>query len=138
MGLHVRMSQRYYTTKKHRGTPFGFFHGPLFGYRFMVFEENVFGLPEQNPNDADYQFVGRLYQNTVELNYQVGGQFKLGRHLTAELSAALGGRLKYALSKGAGELLTDNIIGHALTAEDNSAIFVVPSPQLNFSIGYSF
>lgn len=137
-GIHIRMSQRHYTSQKHAGSPFGFFHGPMFGYRFMVFEENVFGLPEQDPNSPDYQFVGRLYQNTLELNYQIGAQFKLGRHFTTEVSAALGGRLKYALSKGAGELLPDNIIGHELVAEENSAIFVVPSPQLNVSVGYAF
>ncbi|AKD02944.1 hypothetical protein POKO110462_01685 [Pontibacter korlensis] len=137
-GVHVRMSQRYYTSKKQDGVPFGFFHGPLFGYRFMAFEENVFDRPMQDPADPDYQFVGRLYQNSLELSYQLGGQFLLGKQLTMEVSGALGARLKYALAKGAGDLLTENIIGHTLVAEDNSAIFIVPSPQLNISVGYSF
>ncbi|TPE42678.1 ABC transporter ATP-binding protein [Pontibacter mangrovi] len=137
-GVHVRMAQRYYTSKKHDAVPFGFFHGPLFGYRFMVFEKNAFDRPFQDPADPDYRFVGRLYQNTLELNYQLGGQFLLGRKITLEVSGALGARLKYALAKGADELLPDHIIGHTLIAEDNSAIFVVPSPQLNVSLGYSF
>lgn len=134
-GVHVRMSQRYYTSRKREGVPFGFFHGPLFGYRFMVFEESVFDRPLEDPNS---RFVGRLYQNSLELNYQLGGQFLLGGRFTAEVSAALGARLKYALAKGADELLTENIIGHALVAEENSAIFIVPSPQLNVSVGYTF
>ncbi|SFU63896.1 hypothetical protein [Pontibacter akesuensis] len=137
-GVEVRMSQRYYTSKKYSGTPFGFFHGPVFGYRFMVFEENVFNLPERNPQDPDYRFVGRLYQNTLELAYQAGGQFKLGRNFTAEVSAILGGRLQYVLAKGANELLTDNIRGYDLVAEENSAILLDPTPQLNISVGYSF
>ncbi len=131
------MSQRKYP-KKNAGSPFGFFHGFVFGYRFIAFGENVFGLPAQDPGDPDYRFVGRLYQNSLDLSYQLGVQFKLSNHLTAEAAGALGGRAKYALAKNAGELLTDNIIGHAVVAEDNSAIFVVPLPQLNLSVGYAF
>lgn len=136
-GAGFRMSQRKYSNKG-KGQPFGFFHGFVFGYRFMVFEEDVFGLPEQNPDSPGYRFVGRLYQNSLDLSYQLGVQFKLSGHLTAEVAGALGGRVKYALANNAAELLTDNIIGHAVVAEDNSAIFVVPMPQLNVSVGYSF
>lgn len=136
-GVGVKMSQRRYS-KKNMGRPFGFFHGFVFGYRLLVFEEDVFGLPEQDPNSTDYRFVGSLYQNSLDLSYQLGVQFKLSSHLTAEAAGALGGRAKYALAKNAGELLTDHIIGHAVVAEDNSAVFVVPMPQLNFSLGYSF
>ncbi|WP_276499561.1 ABC transporter ATP-binding protein [Pontibacter litorisediminis] len=137
-GMHIRMSQRYYTSKKHDGVPFGFFHGPMFGYRFMAFEEGVFDSPFEEPGNTFGRQVGRLYQNSLELNYQLGGQFLLGKHFTMEVSAALGARLKYALAKGADELLPENIIGHALVAEQNSAIFIVPSPQLNISAGYTF
>lgn len=136
-GIAIRMSQRHYTSRKRRGTPFGFFHGPMFGYRFMAFEDNALEV-DQNPSSPDYRYVGRLYQNSLELNYQLGWQFKLGRQFTGEVSGALGGRVKYALAKGAGDLLADYIIGHELITEDNSAIFVVPSPQLNLSVGYSF
>ncbi|MCX2742095.1 ABC transporter ATP-binding protein [Pontibacter anaerobius] len=134
-GVHMRMSQRYYTSKKHDGVPLGFFHGPLFGYRFMVFEEGVFNTAFEDPGSST---VGRLYQNSLELNYQLGSQFMLGKGFTMEVSAALGARLKVAMAKGADDLLTENIIGHALVAERNSAIFIVPSPQLNISAGYSF
>ncbi|WP_266203775.1 ABC transporter ATP-binding protein [Pontibacter kalidii] len=137
-GVHVRMSQRYYTSKKHDGVPLGFFHGPLFGYRFMAFEEGAFNSPFEYSDNTYGRYVGRLYQNMLELNYQLGGQFLIGEKLTVEVSAALGARLKYALAKGADELLTENIIGHALVAEQNSAIFITPSPQLNVSVGYSF
>ncbi|RIJ37786.1 ABC transporter ATP-binding protein [Pontibacter oryzae] len=136
-GIAIRMSQRHYTSKKRRGTPFGFFHGPMFGYRFMAFEDNALEV-EQDPSSPDYRYVGRLYQNSLELNYQLGWQFKLGQQFTGEVSGALGGRVKYALAKGAGDLLADYIIGHELVTEENSAIFVVPSPQLNISVGYSF
>lgn len=137
-GVHIRMSQRYYTSKKHDGIPFGFFHGPMFGYRFMVFEEGVFNSPSEDYTDANGRFVGRLYQNTLELNYLLGGQFLLGEKFTLEVAAGLGGRLKYALAKGADELLPEHIIGHTLVAEQNSAIFITPSPQLKISAGYSF
>ncbi|OKL40669.1 hypothetical protein [Pontibacter flavimaris] len=137
-GVHIRMSQRYYTSKKHDGVPLGFFHGPMFGYRFMAFEEGALDSPFEDPDNSFGRQVGRLYQNTLELNYQLGGQFLVGKKLTVEVSAALGARLKYALAKGADELLTENIIGHALVAEQNSAIFITPSPQLNVSVGYSF
>lgn len=136
-GVGVKMSQRKYSNKG-TASPFGFFHGFVFGYRFLVFEENVFGLPEQDPAEPGYRFVGRLYQNSLDLSYQLGVQFKLSEHFTAEAAGALGGRVKYALSNNAAELLTDNIIGHAVVAEDNSAIFVVPLPQLNLSVGYAF
>ena len=137
-GVHIRMSQRYYTSKKKRGTPFGFFYGPMFGYRLMIFEKNALGQNDLAPSDPNYRYVGRLYQNSLELAYQIGGQFKLVNHLTMEISGGLGGRVKYARSVGAEELLTDNIIGHAVVAERNSAIFITPLPQLNVSLGYSF
>lgn len=136
-GVAIRMSQRHYTSKK-RQAPFGFYHGPVFGYSFIVFEENVFGLEELPPSDPNYRYVGRLYQNALDLSYQLGWQFKLGRHFTTELGAAIGARAKYARATGAGELLPDNIIGHAVVEDENSAIFLVPLPKLNFSVGYSF
>ncbi|WP_161889460.1 ABC transporter ATP-binding protein [Pontibacter russatus] len=136
-GAGIRMSQRKYSNKA-SGKPYGFFHGFVFGYRFMAFEEGVFGLPEHAPGDPDYRLVGRLYQNSLDLSYQLGVQFRLSEHLTAEAAGALGARAKYALAKNAGALLTDNIIGHALVAEDNSAVFVVPAPQLILSVGYAF
>ena len=136
-GLSVRMSQRHYTSNK-KLAPFGFYHGPVFGYRLLIFERNVFGVEQLPPSDPDYRFVGRLYQNSVDLSYQIGGQFQLGKHFTTEVGLALGGRIKYARSVGADELLTENIIGHAVVAEKNSAIFLVPLPQFNFSVGYSF
>ncbi len=136
-GVGIRMSQRHYTSKK-RLAPFGFYHGPAFGYRLLIFEENAFGQQDLSPADPNYRFVGRLYQNSLDLSYQFGWQFMLGKHFTLEAGAALGGRVKYARSVGADELLTDNIIGHAVVAETNSAIFLMPLPQLNFSVGYSF
>ena len=134
-GAGVKMSQRRYT-KNNRGRPFGFFHGFVLGYRLLVFEVGVLG--SQDPSSPDYRFVGRLYQNSLDLSYQLGGQFRLSKHLTAEVAGALGGRIKYALAKNAADLLTDRIIGHALVAEDNSAVFVVPLPQLVISVGYAF
>jgi len=136
-GVGIRMSQRKYSNKR-TGSPFGFFHGFVFGYRLLVFDKDVFELPEQRPSDPDYRFVGRLYQNSLDLSYQLGAQFKLSNHLTAEAAAALGARAKYARATNAGDLLTDNIIGHAVMAETNSAVFVVPLPQLNLSVGYAF
>lgn len=137
-GVHIRMSQRYYTSKKYDNVPFGFFHGPMFGYRFMAFEEGAFDSPFESPSDPSGRRVGRLYQNSLELSYQLGGQFKLGQRFIWEVSAALGARLKYALAKNADELLPEHIIGHTLASEPNSAIFIVPAPQLNVSVGYAF
>lgn len=136
-GLSVRMSQRHYTSNR-KLSPFGFYHGPVFGYRLLIFDRNVFGMEDLPPSDPNYRFVGRLYQNSLDLSYQIGWQFQLGRHFTLETGAGLGGRMKYARSVGADELLTENIIGHAVVAEKNSAIFLVPLAQFNLSVGYSF
>jgi hypothetical protein len=137
-GLAVRMSQRRYTTKNLTGSPYGFFHGPVFGYRLLVFEENVFGLADQNPQSPDSRIVGRLYENSLDLGYHLGVQFEITRHLTTEVAAGFGGRVKLARATNADELLTEHIIGHAVAAEKNSAIFVSPLPQLKISLGYSF
>ncbi|MHC2991978.1 ABC transporter ATP-binding protein [Pontibacter sp. HJ8] len=137
LGIGIRMSQRYYTSKKKRA-PFGFFHGPLFAYRFVVFERNVFGLAGLPPSDPNYRFVGRLYQNTLDLSYHIGNQFQLGRHFTLEISGGIGGRLKYAKATSGAELIEENIIGHVLTSDESAVIAVAPSPQLNLAIGYSF
>jgi len=137
MGVAVHMSQRYYNTKK-RDAPFGLFWGPVFGYRFMVFEKNVFDLPEQDPSSPNYRFVGRLYQNSLDLSYQLGGQFLLGNHFTLELAGALGGRVKYARATSADELLPQHIIGHELMKDESSYIAATPLGQLKFSVGYSF
>jgi hypothetical protein len=137
MGIAIRMSQRYYTSKKKRA-PFGFFHGPMFSYRFTVFERNVFGLPELPPNDPDFRFVGRLYQNVFDLSYHLGYQFQLGRHFTTELSGGLGGRVKFATATNGGDLIEQKIIGHVVHVDEGAVLSVGPSPQLNFSIGYSF
>ncbi|MCC9136568.1 ABC transporter ATP-binding protein [Pontibacter silvestris] len=133
-GVGMFSSQRHYTSKKH-DTPFGFYHGPVFGYRFIKFEEGVFDLSEDAP---DRRYVGRLYQNAMDLSYQVGGQFQMGNHLTMEISGLLGGRVKYAYSKGARELITNNIIGYVLTSDESSAVMITPLPQLVLSVGYSF
>ncbi|WP_299705834.1 ABC transporter ATP-binding protein [uncultured Pontibacter sp.] len=137
MGIGIRMSQRYYTSKKKRA-PFGFFHGPMFSYRFIVFERNVFDLPDLPPSDPDYRFVGRLYQNALDLSYHLGYQFQLGQHFTTELSGGLGGRVKFAIARNGGDLIEQNIIGHVVHADEGAVFSVGPSPQLNFSIGYSF
>lgn len=137
VGIAVHMAQRYYTSKK-KTAPFGFFHGPVFGYRFLVFEKNVFRLQEQDPNSPNYRFVGRLYQNSIDLSYQIGGQFLLGNHFTLELAGALGGRVKYAKATGAEELLPKYIIGHKLISDESSLIAATPLGQLKFSLGYSF
>jgi hypothetical protein len=137
MGIGIRMSQRYYTSKKKRA-PFGFFHGPMFSYRFTVFERNVFDLPELPPSDPDFRFVGRLYQNVFDLSYHLGYQFQLGRHFTTELSGGLGGRVKFATATNGGDLIEQNIIGHVVHSDEGAVLSVGPSPQLNFSIGYSF
>lgn len=136
-GVAIRMSQRKYTVKN-ENRPIGFFHGPVFGYRLLIFEQNAFDLPAQDPGDPEYRFVGRLYQNSLDLSYQLGVQFNLTGHLTAEVGGSIGGRVKYALANNADELLQERIIGHAVIAENNSAIFVVPLPQLNISVGYAF
>ncbi|SIT89948.1 ABC transporter ATP-binding protein [Pontibacter indicus] len=137
MGIGLRMSQRYYTSKK-KSAPFGFFHGPMFSYRFIVFERNVFDLPDVPPSDPDFRYVGRLYQNAVDLSYHLGYQFQLGRHFTTELSGGLGGRIKIANATNGGDLIEQNIIGHVVHSDDGAVVTVGPSPQLNFSIGYSF
>lgn len=137
LGIGVRMSQRYYTSKK-KQAPFGFFHGPMFSYRFLVFERNVFDQPELPPSDPDFRLVGRMYQNALDLSYHLGYQFQLGRHFTAELSGGLGGRVKFAIARNGGDLIEQNIIGHVVLADEGAVISVGPSPQLNFSIGYSF
>ncbi|MBX0333813.1 ABC transporter ATP-binding protein [Pontibacter sp. HSC-14F20] len=137
LGIGIRMSQRYYTSKK-KPAPFGFFHGPMFSYRFIVFERNVFDLPDLPPNDPDFRYVGRLYQNALDLSYHLGYQFQLGRHFTTELSGGIGGRVKIANATNGADLIKENIIGHVVHSDDGAVITVGPSPQLNFSIGYSF
>ncbi|PKV67046.1 ABC transporter ATP-binding protein [Pontibacter ramchanderi] len=137
MGIGIRMSQRYYTSRK-KSPPFGFFHGPMFSYRFVVFERNVFDLPDLPPSDPDFRYVGRLYQNALDLSYHLGYQIQLGRHFTTELLGGLGGRVKIANATNGGDLIKENIIGHVVHSDEGAVIAVVPSPQLNFSIGYSF
>jgi hypothetical protein len=136
-GLGIQMSQRHYTSKK-KESPFGFYHGPKFGASLVVFEKNVFGIQYSDPSSDN--FVGRLTQNALDLGYQIGGQFQLGKHLTLDVGGSLGAKLKHANANGAEEqnLLTQNIIGHAIRTDQNSALFVVPLPQLHFSVGYSF
>lgn len=136
-GIGIHMSQRHYTSNK-KSAPFGFFHGPVFGYRFLVFNENVFELPEQNPSSPDYRFVGRLYQNSVDVSYHIGGQLLLGNHFAVELAGSLGGRVKYAYARSGEELLPAHVIGHELIKDENSFVAATPLAQLKFSVGYSF
>ncbi|WP_157578468.1 ABC transporter ATP-binding protein [Pontibacter roseus] len=137
LGIAIRMSQRYYTSKVKKA-PFGFFHGPQFNYRFVVFERNVFDLQQLPPSDPNYRFVGRLYQNALDLSYHLGYQFQLGQNFTAELSGGIGGRLKFAKATNGGDLIKENIIGRVLASDEGAVFAITPSPQLNFSIGYSF
>ncbi|MCC9165220.1 ABC transporter ATP-binding protein [Pontibacter harenae] len=134
-GVAIRMSQRHYTSKR-KTPPFGFFHGAMFGYKFLLFEEDALGVT-QAPN-APTTPIGRLYQNSLELNYQIGGQFQLGRHFTMEVAGMLGARLKYARARNADTYLRDKVIGHVLRHDEHSVATVVPSPQLKLSVGYSF
>lgn len=134
MGIGVRMSQRHYPSKKLRA-PFGFFHGPMFQYRFIVFERNVFDLP---PEEMQARYIGRMYQNVLDLSYHLGYQFQLGRHFTTELSGGLGARAKFGIARNGGELMQNIMIGHVVRADEGSVLTVGPSPQLNFAIGYSF
>lgn len=136
-GVGIHMSQRHYTSKT-KSAPFGFFHGPVFGYRFLVFEKNVFDLPEQDPSSPDFRYVGRLYQNSLDLSYRIGGQFLLGNHFTMEVAGSLGGRVKYAKATTAEELLPEHIIGYKLIKDESSYLAATPLAQLKFSIGYSF
>jgi hypothetical protein len=134
MGIGVRMSQRRYPSRKLRA-PFGFFHGPMFQYRFIVFERDVFELP---PEEMQARYIGRMYQNVLDLSYHLGYQFQLGRHFTTELSGGLGARAKFGIARNGGELMENLMIGHVLRADEGSVLTVGPSPQLNFAIGYSF
>ena len=136
-GIAVHMSQRHYTSNK-KQAPFGFFHGPVFGYRFLVFEKNVFDLPEQDPTSPNYRFVGRLYQNSLDLSYRIGAQFLAGNHFTFEVAGSLGGRVKYAKATGADELLPQHIIGHEVHHDESSMVAATPLAQLKLSVGYSF
>jgi hypothetical protein len=134
-GFSIQMSQRHYTSKKYKA-PRGFFHGPLLGYRFMVFEKDIFSSGEFG--DPGNRVLGRLYQNSLDLSYQIGGQFLLGEHITLEIAGALGGRLKYANARNAGDLLENSIIGHPILTDRSSILLWVPVPQLKIAIGYSF
>ncbi|TXK52819.1 ABC transporter ATP-binding protein [Pontibacter qinzhouensis] len=139
-GVGIRMSQRHYTSKK-GNAPFGFFHGPSFGYRFILFQDSsyeILGLPEPNQTDPDARYVGRLYLNTFDLTYQLGGQFKLSNHFTLEVAGGIGGRLKYAYARDADELLHDLFVGKEVLSDTNGAFLVTPLPQLKLSVGYSF
>ncbi|MFT2007046.1 ABC transporter ATP-binding protein [Pontibacter sp. 13R65] len=139
-GVGIRMSQRHYTSKK-GSAPFGFFHGPTFGYRFILFQDSsykLFGLPEPNQTDPNVRYVGRLYLNTFDLAYQLGGQFRLTQHLTLEIAGGIGARLKYAFSRDADELLEDLFVGKKIISDTNGSILVTPLPQLKLSVGYSF
>lgn len=135
LGISVRMSQRHYTSKK-RKAPFGFFHGPLFGYRFLVFEKGVLETGEFG--DPGNRVIGRLYQNSMDLSYQIGGQFLLGEHITMEIAGSLGGRVKLARATNAEDLLENSIIGHHIIRDSDSIFSWVPLPQLKIALGYSF
>jgi hypothetical protein len=137
MGIAIHMSQRYYNSTK-REAPFGFFHGPVFGYRFLVFEKNAFNLPEQDPASPNFRYVGRLYQNSLDVSYQLGWQFLLGKGFTTEFAGSLGARVKYAKATSADELLPQYVIGHELISDESSYIALAPLPQFKFSLGYSF
>ncbi|WP_187262886.1 ABC transporter ATP-binding protein [Pontibacter beigongshangensis] len=139
-GVGIRMSQRNYTSKK-GNAPFGFFYGPAFGYRFLLFEDSsyeLFGLPEPSQTDPNARYVGRLYLNTFDLSYQLGGQFRLNRHLTLEIAGGLGARLKYAYARDANKLLEGLFVGEKLISDSNGLVLVTPLPQLKLSVGYSF
>ena len=137
LGVAVHMSQRHYTSKK-KDAPFGFFHGPVFGYRFLLFDKDVFELPEQDPTSPNYRYVGRLYQHSLDLSYQIGYQYLVGRHFTLELAGALGGRVKYAKASSAKELLPEHIIGYEIISDESSYIAATPLGKLKFSVGYAF
>ena len=137
MGVGLRMSQRYYTSKK-KSPPFGFFHGPMFAYRFMVFDRDVFGKQGLSPNDPNFRYVGRFYQNSLDLSYHLGKQFQLSQHFTAEISGGIGARFKLARATSGAEFIKEVIIGHELYSEESSVIVVAPTPQLNVGIGYAF
>ncbi|WP_439881027.1 ABC transporter ATP-binding protein [Pontibacter sp. MBLB2868] len=130
-GVSIRMSQRHYTSKKNKA-PFGFSHGPLFGYRFLVFEKDALREDDSSRN------IGRLYQHALDLSYQAGRQFLVSNHITLEIAGSLGGRIKYAKATGAGELLDNNIIGHKFMEDNDSILSWVPLPQLKLAVGYSF
>ena len=138
-GVGIQMNQRHYTSKK-KDSPFGFYHGPKFGASLIIFENDIFGKEYSDPNSDN--FVGRLSQTSLDLGYLIGGQFQLGKHLTLDTGGSLGARLKNANASGAEKeglnLLTQNIIGHALRTDEGSTIFWVPLPQLHISVGYSF
>lgn len=136
-GVAVRMSQRHYTSKK-KDAPLGFFHGPLFGYRFMVFEKNVFGQENLPSNDPNFVYIGRFYENALDLSYLAGTQLMLRKNLVLEIAGGIGGRVKYARAVGAGDLLADRMTGRVLRSERNTAASIVPLPHLNLSIGYAF
>jgi hypothetical protein len=130
-GISIRMSQRHYTSKEHND-PFGFFHGPLFGFRFIAFEQNA--LRRINP----LEYAGRLYQTSVDLNYQIGAQQHLGSHLTMEVSGSLGGRVKFSKAATTEDILEDNLYGYHFLKDSDSVFSVVPLPQIKFSVGYIF
>lgn len=131
-GIVLRMGQRNYTSIK-KDAPAGFYHGPYFTYRFIAFEGHL--LEEAD----DVAAIGRMYQHTLALHYQLGYQVVLAKHFTLDLFAGAGVRGKYAhaqISKGRTE---DRIIGvYKIAPSDNSTFAAGPSLHLNFSVGYAF
>ncbi len=136
-GISIHMMQRHYTSKV-RSAPFGFFHGPVFGYRGILFDKNVFDLPEQDPNSPNFRYVGRLIQHSLDVSYQIGGQFLMGEHFTMELAGGLGGRMKYAKATSAKELLPEHIIGYEIIKDDSNYIAAMPLVRIKLSVGYAF
>ncbi|WP_114777342.1 ABC transporter ATP-binding protein [Botryobacter ruber] len=139
-GLALRMEQRHYTSKE-GNAPYGFFHGPFFGYRFLLFDDSsyeIFNQPEPDVNDPDARYIGRLFLNTFDLAYRFGYQFRLNKHFALEVAGGLGVRAKYGYSKNANELLQDLFVGKEITSQRNGVLLATALPQFKVALGYSF
>jgi hypothetical protein len=131
-GIVMRMSQRNYTGSGGREAPYGFYHGFAATAKFLAFDGD---LLREFPDEV----IGRMYQGVLGLDYQVGYQVIIARHLTLELFGGIGGRVKVATAKLSHGRVEDRMIAPVkFSLDDNSTVGVAPALHLNMSLGYAF
>src|SRR5690606_1683468 len=113
-GIVLRMNQRNYTEVS-KEAPHGFYHGPGFLYRFIAYKKDL--LFEENDTHA----IGRMYQHTGGLHYQVGYQWLVKERLAIDLFGGIGARIKYASAQLAEGRIEPRMIAVYKTAPDNQA-----------------
>ena len=131
-GFVLRMSQRNYAGSGGREAPYGFYRGFAAMAKFIAFDGD---LLREFPDEV----IGRMYQGVVGLDYQIGYQAIIARHLTLELFGSVGARVKVATAKLSHGRVEDRIIAPVkVSLDENSVVGAAPALHLNMSVGYAF